>query len=701
MFHVCDSIPDAALRRFCVAMVLMAAWMYGSGVLAQAQPRVLASEEAVSSWQDGKVGMFIHWGPGAARVGVDLSWGRGRDRPFDAPFSQNDVFNVINNRDPLGTNFAYDVGYTTFNPRADFAEHWATVAENNGFNYMVLTAKHHMGLPLFRSDANATTAYEREPVNGVKLSDSPWYADGRDLFGEFATAARNHNQGVGAYYSPRDWSHPDYLVDADNAGPQGVNDAYLEYYHQHLGDLVNNYGELDIVWFDSIGNRNLAWVQQQYGNGSLFPPPNLYQGEWDLWDMDETIQVLRQGNNPNIIVNDRMAAILYPGEGTTNYIRSTDHPEYGGDFITAEQVVGAYNPHEAWESAFTIQSSNRWGYDGSNAKSVEQLTNLIINTVGGGGNALLNISPDFNGTIPQTQLNALNALGQMLNTNAEAIYGTQAGLQGAVSWGVTTTKDGGEKVYVHILDQSRNGDLLEIRVDEERFGSLGVRDNSAYLLTNSGQKIAVERRDFSNGDANYRSGFVFRAPSSLDVLNTVLVFETYKRNVNLAQGKQASHSSTWEDNPSYIASAALDGDANTFSHTDLGDLSPFWIVDLEENYMIDEVFVVNRNVLEERLEDILIEILDADQNVVDSATLNENNVLGGPDTLAWDGGELGTGRFIRISRLTGEGGDVLGEEGGHVLTLAEVQVFGSAVPEPSSLVLIACTGMLLGTRRRR
>lgn len=689
-----------------VCGVAMIVGLSASQSVASGHP-LLASPQAVESWQNDKVGLFIHWGPGASRIGVDLSWGRGRDRPFDAPFSQSDAFNVINHRDPLGANAAYDVGYTTFDPRADFADHWATVAENNGFQYMVLTAKHHMGLPLFRSSANATTAYELEPVNGVKLSQTPWYVQNRDLAGEFADAARAHGRKVGFYYSPRDWSHPDYLVDADGAGPQVKNQAYLQYYRQHLSDLVNNYGDVDILWFDSTGNSDVAWVQQQYINNggrqpNLFPPPARYRAEWSHWDHDKTIEILRTGNNPNIIVNDRMAAILYPGRGATNFIRSTNHPEYGGDFITAEQKVGAYDPYEAWESSFTIQASGRWGYDGGdNQKSVETLVDLVINTVGGGGNALMNISPTYDGTIPPSQINRLNELGQVLNANAEAIYGTSAGLQGAVSWGATTTRNNGGRVYVHILDQSRNGDTLAIRVDQQRFGGLGVRSNSAYLLTDPNQQFDVHRRDFNNGDANYRSGFVFQAPATLAPTDTVLVFDTYQRNVNLAQGKTATQSSIWDNNASYSPDAALDDHANTFTHTALGDLTPFWRVDLASDFLIHEVFIVNRDVVQERLRDIIIHILDANQNVVAvSDVLNPNNALNGPSSLAWDGGDLGTGQFVRILRTTGQGGNTPGQEGGHVLTLAEVRIYGEpvAAPEPASLALMGMMTVLVITR---
>ena len=69
MFDAHDSRSIGILGRLLATTTLIAAVVYGPNVLAQVD-QVMASPEAVSAWQNDKVGMFIHWGPGASRIGV-------------------------------------------------------------------------------------------------------------------------------------------------------------------------------------------------------------------------------------------------------------------------------------------------------------------------------------------------------------------------------------------------------------------------------------------------------------------------------------------------------------------------------------------------------------------------------------------------------------------------------------------------------
>jgi hypothetical protein len=66
--------------------------------------------------------------------------------------------------------------------------------------------------------------------------------------------------------------------------------------------------------------------------------------------------------------------------------------------------------------------------------------------------------------------------------------------------------------------------------------------------------------------------------------------------INVAQGKSASQSSTFE-NPigiSFSASKVIDGNTNTFSHTGFNDPVPWLEVDLESIYEISSVRLLNR-----------------------------------------------------------------------------------------------------------
>jgi hypothetical protein len=65
--------------------------------------------------------------------------------------------------------------------------------------------------------------------------------------------------------------------------------------------------------------------------------------------------------------------------------------------------------------------------------------------------------------------------------------------------------------------------------------------------------------------------------------------------MNLALGKPATQSSTYRDNPSDVASMAVDGNYNSFTHTEcFKGYRQWWKVDLEDVFTISTIVVGNR-----------------------------------------------------------------------------------------------------------
>jgi hypothetical protein len=129
------------------------------------------------------------------------------------------------------------------------------------------------------------------------------------------------------------------------------------------------------------------------------------------------------------------------------------------------------------------------------------------------------------------------------------------------------------------------------------------------------------------------------------------------------------------------------------AHTAL-QATPSLTIDLGSEFFVDDVVLWNRtdflpldNCCLGRTRDVSIELLAADGTTVvaSSPLLNPDNVLGGgvgdfaggPLTLQHDFANQ-VGQFVRVQINT---------PGNSFLHLAEVEVFGTAVPEPSSFVL--------------
>lgn len=94
---------------------------------------------------------------------------------------------------------------------------------------------------------------------------------------------------------------------------------------------------------------------------------------------------------------------------------------------------------------------------------------------------------------------------------------------------------------------------------------------------------------------------------------------------NVALQKTATQSSDW--NSIFLASNAIDGDANTFSHTK--DSNAYWEVDFGGSYSIENVVILNRwckNSLDSpgclcRLSRASLVLLDESNSVVANRTL--------------------------------------------------------------------------------
>jgi len=365
-------------------------------------------DERMQWFRDAKFGMFIHWGP--CSVGQkEIGWGRNANRPWDINGVQ-----TPRTEDPV-----YDNYYKQFNPTNYNADAWVRFAKESGMQYMVLIAKHHDGFAQFDSKAC-----------DYNIMASPY---GKDIIRAYAAACHQQGMKLGFYYSTRDWHHPDYLV--------GDNKKYDAFYRAQVKELLSNYGQVDVMWFDHVGGR-----------------------DWGKWKFDELFEMMYQ-LHPKLIVNNRAAAFCGPA---TPEDRGPATPELaqmcGGDFGTPEGQIGGMNIASDWESC--IHVGQGWSYHGEDGfRGPEDCIKMLVSCTTGGGNLLLNFGPRPDGAFAEGEAKVARAMGAWLRKYGEAIYGTRGGPFRNGTWGGTCYK--GNKIYLHVSEWPAEGlgfDLLPNKV---------------------------------------------------------------------------------------------------------------------------------------------------------------------------------------------------------------------------------------------
>lgn len=358
---------------------------------------------ARSAWfREDRFGLFIHFG--GYTVIQDEAWWRSMER--------------VSIED-------YQPAIDGFRPQNFDPERWADDAAKAGMKYAVMVAKHHEGFCLFDSKLTDYTSMN----NGF----------GRDLVREFLDAFRARGIKVGLYYSLLDWHHPDYPAYEDEHHPHRGDPAwadhrpdfprYLDYMHAQVEELVSGYGKLDILWFD-------------FSYGSMIG---------DTWKADELLAMVRR-HQPDILINNRLET---SGGGFGSLVEE-DPSDWAGDWVSPEQLIPAEGIRNVkgesvpWEANFT--HNNNWGYfRGDTAfKPTKTIVRKLVEIVSKGGNMLLNVGPQPDGSFPEESVRMLHEVGDWMERNSESIYG--AGIAGIPKpeWGYYTRR--GNTLYAHVFE---------------------------------------------------------------------------------------------------------------------------------------------------------------------------------------------------------------------------------------------------------
>jgi len=422
----------------------------------------LDSHEIPDWFHEAKLGIFIHWG-----VYSVPAWAPSEaaiDGENASPYAEWYPCYMYEEESPTQEyhhkHYGDDVEYVDFIDDFTAAnwdpDEWADLFADVGANYVVLTGEHHDGFPLWETHYSKYNAAERGPE--------------RDLVGDLCEAVRDRDLRFAAsyhanlnYYQPGyqgRFGHPDYQGGGLSAEDAGPGSEYVDFMNAKHRELIRKY-KPDLLWFDvpmaDADHLNAKELIADYYNAAE---------EWDK----------------EVVVNDRASI---DAVGPTIDIEEDDDGEFHGDFVTPEYTSFDEIRENKWEACRGI--GNSFGYNRAESDddhlTPEQLIHSFVDIVSKNGNLLLNVGPKADGTIPEIQRDRLVALGDWLEVNGDAIFGTRP-------WIVAEDGNAVEVRYTH-----RDGDLFAVALEWPEDGlSLSVPAHvnlstapDAALLTPEGE----------------------------------------------------------------------------------------------------------------------------------------------------------------------------------------------------------------------
>lgn len=332
-----------------------------------AAPETVVPTAAQLRYQENQLGCFVHYGPAAY---ID---GDGGDY-LNAPPAD------------------------LFDPAELDVDQWMEAAKAIGAKHIVLTAKHHNGYCLWPT---ATTDYS--------IVQSPWKDGKGDVVREFVDAARRHGISPGLYLSSGD----EHFGAKSTPEPRGVRkhvgdvDAYFPVFMAQLTELLTNYGELEVVWFDGAYNPFEPDVRDKNGDAV---------GTRYTAVIAEAVRRLQ----PNaVLMGTHDADMRWSGS-------EQGHAPYPlWNVLTAEQSFEAWLPEGI--SGWFIPEANihtraKWFWapnTDETLKTPARLEEAYLTSIGHGANLLVNLTPDRSGRIPEAEMAMLQGAGEVIRARYE------------------------------------------------------------------------------------------------------------------------------------------------------------------------------------------------------------------------------------------------------------------------------------------
>lgn len=381
------------------------------------------------------LGLFIHWGLASVK-NMDISWPMIPGRALaNKKLDSAELIRVVREKDynltgkpPAITPNEYWAMAKDFNPQHYDPDKWIKAAKEAGFQYVVLTTRHHEGFALWPSDYGDFSTKN--------------FIGGKDLLKPFVDAVRKYGLKLGFYYSPPNWyfdrEYMSFLygraytinpalpkVDGDlnprtdNKSTEEIKQhqaAYATMVKKQIEELLTRYGKIDLLWFDGKP-----------------PVPNATE----IISQDEIRKL-----QPGIVINPRLHG--------------------NGDYITFERNPPKQDPGDTW-----AEFCNTWTNSWANSNTQPFRSNAFalgefVSARAWGVNYLLGVGPTADGEFPQAVYDNMKVVRDWMKKNGRAVQHVQQLPAGELASVPATAKSNYR--YLFAIPEFKNGS----KYDEDR-----------------------------------------------------------------------------------------------------------------------------------------------------------------------------------------------------------------------------------------